>query len=228
MGFTNRGFNKPLKDEESREPKSAIFIACEGRVTEPEYFQVIVSKLYEYIPVTLEIKIIPKNNDKSDPQKIIDNLESFLLNFQEKNSFHDNDEMWIVIDKEKEKDNDRRKHIDNIIPMCKEKNYNIALTNPQFEFWLLLHLVDIKKHENKKLFDNKRNEQGEKYLDEQLKNNLGRYTKKRGKFDKRIVNINNIKRAIEQEKLFDNEFEKILDSLGSNIGILINKIIKFQ
>lgn len=34
-------------------------------------------------------------------------------------------------------------------------------------------------------------------------------------------------RAVEQEKLFENEFEKIIDNLGSNISELINKILKF-
>ena len=38
----------------------------------------------------------------------------------------------------------------------------------------------------------------------------------------------NIQRALEQEKLFENDLEKIIDNLGSNVGNLIRTILDFE
>ena len=40
--------------------------------------------------------------------------------------------------------------------------------------------------------------------------------------------FNNILRALEQEKLFENELEKIIDNLGSNVGDLVRRIVNFE
>ncbi len=52
------------------------------------------------------------------------------------------------------------------------------------------------------------------------------YNKKKGQFNKNIVTKDNILRALEQEKLYENDLEKVIDTLGSNVGDLINKILK--
>ncbi|MFA6630583.1 MAG: hypothetical protein WCS55_12560, partial [Sulfuricurvum sp.] len=56
---------------------------------------------------------------------------------------------------------------------------------------------------------------------------IGGYSKKKGEFNKSIVTLENIKHALEQEKLFENELEQIIDHLGSNVGDLIKKILTF-
>ena len=38
----------------------------------------------------------------------------------------------------------------------------------------------------------------------------------------KIITKENIQRALEQEKRFENEFEKILDNLGANVGQLVS------
>ena len=60
--------------------------------------------------------------------------------------------MWVVWDREKVQK--RKDDILKILPACKEKNYNIAITNPLFEFWLLLHIVDILEYDNDILYKN--------------------------------------------------------------------------
>lgn len=113
-----------------------------------------------------------------------------------------------------------------MLPKCKEKNYNIALSNPLFEFWLLMHLVDITIYSKEDLFANKQISQKRKYIDKELSNSLDNgFNKKKGKFNKDIITIENVKRAISQEKLFENDVNKIIDNLGSNIGSLVTQII---
>ena len=60
IAFKDRGFNQTIYIEEELEPGRVVIISCESSNTEPEYFETIKEKLSEYIPVILEIKIVPK------------------------------------------------------------------------------------------------------------------------------------------------------------------------
>ncbi|MFA6630403.1 MAG: RloB family protein, partial [Sulfuricurvum sp.] len=143
MGFIDRGFTTLLYEEESREPERVIIISCEGTNTEPEYFETIKEKLSDYISVLLEIKIVPKPSNASEPKDVVCNLEQFIIDQYDYKS--DYDEMWVIWDREKVEH--RKANILKILPECKAKNYNIAITNPLFEFWLLLHVVDISTYD---------------------------------------------------------------------------------
>jgi hypothetical protein len=227
MGFVDRGFNTPVYIEEFREPERVVIISCEGENTEPEYFETVKTKLSDHISVLLEIIIVPRTNAGSEPQKIVCNLKDYIEDRYDYKS--ENDEMWVVWDREKVPE--RKKQILAMIPECKENNFHIAMTNPLFEFWLLLHIVDISTYDKKTLYDNDWMTPAKKkrFLEKEILTQLysiGGYNKKKGEFNKGIVTLENIQRALEQEKLFENELEKIIDTLGSNVGALINKILK--
>ena len=222
MGFIAEEFGEPLYLEEEKEPTKLIIISCEGENTEPEYFETIKEKLADHIPVLLEITIASRSNLGSEPQKIVSNLKDYIKDKYDYKT--ENDEMWVVLDREKVPE--RRTQILEIIPECTINNFNIAITNPLFEFWLLLHIVDISTYDRTILFENNWVNENRRYIDKELSEKLPNgYNKKKGKFNKNIVTIDNILRALEQEKLFENDLEKIIDNLGSNIGGLIGKIL---
>ncbi len=54
MKFNNDLFNKNIFEENTDEPERIIIISCEGRNTEPEYFNTIKQKLSEYISSLLK------------------------------------------------------------------------------------------------------------------------------------------------------------------------------
>ena len=224
MGFKTRKFETTEYTEEELNPKKIIIISCEGSNTEPAYFKAIKEKLSKYISALIKVELVPKEAGASEPKDIVCNLDDFLHTKYDYKSEYD-DELWVVWDREKV--DSRKKHILEILPECKEKNYNIAMTNPLFEFWLLLHIEDITKYDNNKLYTNDRETASKKrrYIDKELSNILSNgYNKKN--FNKDIVTKDNIDRALEQEKLFETEVEKIIDNLGSNIGDLIRSIFK--
>jgi hypothetical protein len=224
MGFKDRTFNQPIYSEDKEDPKRIVIISCEGRNTEPEYFEAIKNKLGHHIPHLLEIDVVPKEDNNSEPKYVIDNLEKFIVDKYDYNGKHD--QLWIVCDREKV--DDRRKNLVDIIPLCEQKNYCIALTNPLFEFWLLLHVVDIKQYDAKLLFKNEWVNRGKKrrFIDKLLSEVLENgFNKKKGKFNTEIVSMENIERALKQEKDFANTRDEILDKLGSNVGDLIRAIL---
>ncbi|WP_157673896.1 RloB family protein [Cognaticolwellia beringensis] len=225
MGFKDRAFGEPIYDVGVENPKIVIIISCEGRNTEPEYFNTIKKKLNEHIPALIEIGVVPKDDNKSAPQQVMDNLESFIKDKYDYKS--DYDKLWIVCDTESD-DEARKKQIKEIMPICDSKGYFLAICNPLFEFWLLLHIVDISTYDQGVLYRNKWETSSKKrrYIDKELSNQLiNGYSKKAGKFNTNIVSLENIRKALEQERLFTNNKDSIINNLGSNLGDLIRDII---
>ena len=225
MGFEPTNFDTPIYEEKSLEPKKAFIISCEGENTEPEYFETIKDKLSEHINILIEIELVPKLSG-SAPSNVLEDLQRYIEEKKEKYGYEQNyDEFWIVIDREKQET--RKENILNILPVCESKDIKIALTNPVFEFWLLLHTVNniLSKYSADDLYKNIKISNSKRFLDKELSKTLGSYSKKAGKFPTDIISLKNIKMAIEQEKLFENRVEKIIDNLGSNIGQLVQKIL---
>ena len=224
MGFKDKGLNSLTYLEEQLEPERVVIISCEGRNTEPEYFKALVDELSEHISELVEVKVIPKNDNASEPKHVVLNLDKFLEdNFDFKRDY---DEMWVVVDREKVEH--RKVGILDIIPECVEKKYNIILINPLFEFWLLLHIAEISDYKPSDLYENIKVNSSRRFIDKELSNLLtDGYNKKQGRFNKAIITEDNVKRALVQEQQFENDINKIIDNLGSNVGTLINRILNF-
>jgi hypothetical protein len=224
MPFENRDFNTPDYSEEIVEPKKVVIISCEGSNTEPEYFDTVKRKLSHYLKNLVEIEIVPKFPGDSEPMAVLNNLEDYIKNKYDFNK--GSDILWLVIDRESVEA--RKNNIKSIMPECNSKGYSVALSNPLFEFWLLLHIIDITTYDSELLLQNNwvNTSKNRRYIDKELSTILiNGFNKKKGKFNQDIVNLENIKRAISQEKLFCTSHPDILDNLGSNIGELIQDFL---
>ncbi|MDG2669756.1 RloB family protein [Vibrio parahaemolyticus] len=226
MGFKDRSFSEPVYEPETEEPTKVIIISCEGNNTEPEYFTAIKEVLSEHISSLVEIELVEKAAGGSEPQDVLDNLQNYV----DKYDFSkDHDSLWLVCDREKVIDRKTgSKGLLEVTPVCEEKGYSMALTNPLFEFWLLMHIADVSEYCSETLYMNEKVNSTRRYIDKELSNILegnGGYSKKTGKFNRLIVTIDNVKRAIEQEKSFENDLHKIIDNLGSNVGSLVAEIL---
>lgn len=112
-----------------RPPITTIFIACEGRNTEPNYFERISEEVEE--DNLLSITVYPDRNEenpKTDALGLIREAQSRLGEF---------DEVWAVFDK-----NGYTKHEEAFQLAAKlidGKRVNIAFSSISFEHWVLLH-----------------------------------------------------------------------------------------
>ncbi|HDZ46554.1 hypothetical protein LCGC14_0317340 [marine sediment metagenome] len=227
MPFQDRNFSKPIYEETGKEPKKVVIISCEGCNTEPEYFSSIVDKLSENVKNLVEIEIVEKLDNSSDPNNVLRNLENHI---EEKFDFKNGtDILWLVIDRESV--DSRKKAIEDILPVCHTKGYSIALSNPLFEFWLLLHVCDISKYKKEDLHNNEwvTEARNRRFIDKQLSEILDNgFNKKSGRFNQEIISVENIKRAIAQEQQFCSTLPNLLDELGTNVSILINDILDLE
>ena len=225
MGFKNRSFSQPVYDEKKEEPSRVIVISCEGRNTEYEYFESIKSKLKGHISTLVKVDVIEKEDDKSEPKYVLINLEKRIDEKYDLDSEYD--QFWLVCDREIR--SDRKQALLDTFPECQEKGYFVALTNPLFEFWLLMHIADINAYDKHDLLANAKVNKNRRFLEKELSSLLPNgFNKKQGKFNQDIVSLENIERALAQEQQFANEPGKIVNNLGSNIGELVCSILGKQ
>jgi len=117
-------------------------IVAEGTVTEQEYFPILSDDSIVHVKCL-------KNRKNLPPQKALRRVQEYVREERLKAS----DEVWVVVDR----DSWPPEHLNTLHAWSKsQKNYDFALSNPKFEYWLLLHFEDAdgvttSEHCNRKL-----------------------------------------------------------------------------
>ncbi len=114
-----------------REPKKFFIIATEGKCTEEIYF----NTLRPPRDAAVQIRALPTKNGKSDPKKVLARLKKH----DREAGSGKRDELWLVVDRDSWTEmelNDVAAAIDGL------PKYHLAVSNPCFELWLVLHRRD--------------------------------------------------------------------------------------
>ena len=162
----------------------------------------IIKKLFltiEEIPNILEI--------------VLKNIENKQITYSE-----DIDKMCLIVDRDKK--SFKEEQYNYVKEECKKKNFKLYVTNPCFEFWLLLHFDEVHLINKEKLLENKRASSKVRFVESELKKYFP-YNK--NKYNAELL-IEKIDLAIENEKKFCENIEELKDKLGSNIGLLIKEL----
>lgn len=144
MILTNRLFEKQAP---SRQAKS-IYIFCEGAKREYQYFQYFKERDSR---VNIEVYQLEETEDNS-PSGLLKIAQQSIIagknNPKPKYTFQKNDEVWIVLDTDEDKNRSRAPQIERIRNYCRQhEGWNVVQSNPCFEVWLYYHL-----HSNKVRF----------------------------------------------------------------------------
>lgn len=121
MGNKRRSFGR----RPPQRPYNKMYlIATEGEKTEKEYFKMLNSR-------TSIVKVKPINaKGNSSPNKVLTRMKANLSELRM------GDEAWLVVDK----DNWSDEQLAELHRWAQTKDvFGLALSNPCFEFWLLLH-----------------------------------------------------------------------------------------
>lgn len=128
MPPNRRKFQRPLGE---RRYRKLFVIAVEGTKTEPQYFAL----LNDHQSV-VRVNCLKSSRDNSPPQ-VLKRMEDYLR----QEGLRSSDEAWLVVDR----DQWTEEQLGQLCVWAKENNnYGFALSNPKFEYWLLLHFEDGK------------------------------------------------------------------------------------
>lgn len=134
-------------------PKKFFIVATEGECTEAIYFEALRPPR----DAAIQIKVLPTKKGKSDPKGVLARLKVY----DREAGSGERDELWLVIDRDSWSEAALDEVVAAIVDLPK---YHLALSNPCFELWLVLH---------------RRDSAGENcaQLGEVLRNELGAYDK---------------------------------------------------
>lgn len=131
-----------------------IVIACEGEVTEQRYFNQVVEQC-GVLGSQLKIEVLPKREGhQSSPKAVLAQMDAYRKEYGIKPS----DDLCLVIDRDKQSWGDDA--MAEVAKACGQKGYLLAVSNPCFELWLILHYDDLSQRsidEQATLLANKNN-----------------------------------------------------------------------
>jgi hypothetical protein len=114
---------------------SLVVIACEGAVTEPDYFNGLKGQLHN---PRLHVEVLLREDPShSSPVHVQRMLEGFTLQYR----LREGDALWLVADRDPQSWSDAM--LSEVAAACRQRDYRLALSNPRFELWLWLHFEDV-------------------------------------------------------------------------------------
>ncbi|WP_106915330.1 RloB family protein [Chryseobacterium aurantiacum] len=205
------------------EAEKLFVLSFEGEKTEVKYFNSF--RKSEYFNDSGIIEIVPlkrAKNSGTDPLSV----KKLLKNAKSEFPFRDTDEFWLIIDRD-DWETIHKIDLEKLSLECKkESNFFLAMSNPCFEIWLILHFKDLKTFsdtEMEKLFKNESVTKKKNHIDIVLGGLQGiGYNKNPN--PAKYLPLTEI--AIERAKNIDIAGESYPKNLGTHVYKLIEKLLK--
>jgi hypothetical protein len=123
---------RPARRSAFRTPKPTMLIVCEGKKSEPDYFTGLSRSVHNS---RVDIQIEPASGV---PLSVVETAKKLKKNAED-NSRREEDEniaydtVWCVFDV------DDHPNVPGALQLAADAAISVALSNPSFELWLLLH-----------------------------------------------------------------------------------------
>lgn len=175
----NKSTSRKDKVTSRRLAPANYLIVCEGKKTEPNYFNGLKKKIKEKYGDKVDV-LIPSIDVKGTGRNTIDLISYTQSYVNRSNKVYG--QVWVVFDKDDYNDEQFNKAV-------KSCHYNACWSNPNFELWLLSHLTKVDNYISKDDIFSKLNK-------EFKKNGLGEYSKNDAAIFKKVTKAGKIQSAI--------------------------------
>ncbi len=205
-----------------RDAQKMFVLSYEGTVTERKYFEDFRKSDHFNKSGLIEIISLTRHKGRgSDPFSV----KKLLKEAKSSYGFKPTDEFWLIVDRD-DWETIHKLSFDELVAECKKvENFYLAMSNPCFEIWLVLHfkgLSDFTEDEIKLLIENPKD--GKKnYIDRLLAQLQG---DERG-YNKRpnpLIYLPLTRSAIARARSIDT-FDGYPKSVGTHLYKLIEKLI---
>jgi RloB-like protein len=127
-----------LLDRSVQQRDARLYVlAVEGAETEPAYFRALEAR--ELIPRhRVKLHVVTPTQNASAPLYILGAAESATRAL----GLQPYDEVWLVYDVDVHSGNGRMQQVIETAQDAQQRGWSVAISNPCFELWLLLHVTD--------------------------------------------------------------------------------------
>lgn len=197
-----------------------IVIASEGKDTERIYFKALAK---EYTNPRVHVHVLERSENEqnnSSPEHVLKQLNDYKSQYE----LEADDELWLVVDK----DRWTEAMLSRVATECsQEVAMHMALSNPCFELWLLLHMEDavsLPPEEQKQWMKNRRkSKNADPYLKVRLRQKMGSYHE--SSYDA-LALIAHVEDAIERARALDkNPNDRWPQTLGTRVYLLAESVM---
>ena len=177
-----------------------IIIATEGSSTEKQYFE------GRFGSSRLKVEVLATAPDGlSAPGHVL----ARLTNFEDRYELGDGDERWLMVDV----DRMRPEFMSQVCQEATQKTFGLAISNPCFELWLLLHFRDPETQDTNC-----------NLVEQRLRRVLGHYNKSR--IDHAVFTIEAIRAALVRAKRLNiNDEERWPSFPGTHVYRIVERIL---
>lgn len=156
------------------------------------------------------------NNNVIEQIKLLNELRNYEKGF---------DKICLILDRDYRSFKDDQ--YNRVIEICNQNDFLLGITNPNFEFYLLLHINDAQSLEKESLIKNVNMANSKKKYCEYKLNELIRsfgtsYKKK--KYDAKFF-IEKFPELLENIQHYQNDNEKLKDELGTSVHKIISDLL---
>lgn len=200
-----------------------IVIASEGKDTERIYFKALAK---EYANPRVHVHLLERREgeeNNSSPEHVLKQLNDYKGQYD----LEYDDELWLVVDR----DRWTEAMLSHVATECAQDDYmHVALSNPCFELWLLLHLVDanlLTPEEQQQWMENRRRSKNSApFLKALLRRVMGSYHE--SSYDAQML-IANVEVAIERARTLDkNPVDRWPQTLGTRVYLLAESVMNHK
>jgi len=111
---------------------SLVVIASEDRYAVRQYFDFFES-------TRIQFRVLETPDGKSAPEHVLERISEYLKNF----AIGEGDTFWIVCDCDHWVEPNHIQNLTHVLRECRKKRVKVALSNPCFDLWLLLHFAEF-------------------------------------------------------------------------------------
>jgi len=183
---------------------SIIVIASEDDKAVKQYFELFES-------TRVQFNVLNTDDGKSSPQAVLERIDKYKA----ENQIGEGDEFWIVTDVDHWATPGHVKNLIEVLRKSKQKGVSVAISNPCFDLWLLLHFADLPASQTRKCDD----------IGALIRDTVGYYNKLR--IYELPFSMDLVERAIARSRAADPD-GKILEINGTHVYRILEEMAKAE
>jgi hypothetical protein len=111
---------------------SLVVIASEDKHAVRQYFDFFES-------TRIQFRVLETQDGKSAPEHVLNRINEYAEEFE----IGEGDTFWVVCDCDHWIEPNHIKNLRYVLQQCRQKDIQVALSNPCFDLWLLLHFAEF-------------------------------------------------------------------------------------